>query len=211
VNFAAKHGNAAELRSLLANGANAISEGVLQGAASKGHVECVAAQLAAGARLDTADASGSTALMWAARKGHLPCVKALLTAGASIVAADHNGMTALMLAAQDGHVPCIEALLAAGASGNALNEQSGMSALHYAVANDHLAAVRCLEAAGADLTARDSHGRTPRALAQALGKHGFEIALQQLEQARRNKKGVWGSRLHVLWRSLLTDRCSGQH
>ena len=194
---AAMRGHLACVAALLAAGASletADNGGrtALAQAALLGRAGCLTALLAAGANPEAADASGDTALVIAACLGQAACLEALLAAGASTEVTANSGDTALIIAASNGLVPCLEALLAGGASMDAVNQRAGMSALHCAVTVHQPAAVRCLVAAGADLAARDAQGRTPRELAEALGKPGLARLLQQLERAARAQKGVGG-------------------
>ena len=67
-------------------------------AARSGDVERVVQALAAGAQVDSRDATGATALMIAAHGGHLEAVRALLAAGADVNATDAVGWSALVKA-----------------------------------------------------------------------------------------------------------------
>lgn len=85
-------------------------------ASYRGHAECVALLLAAGAEIDAqARDGGESALMMASMKGNLSCVRTLLAAGAGCEATDADGDTALIIAAARGHGDVVAALLAAGA------------------------------------------------------------------------------------------------
>jgi Ankyrin repeats (3 copies) len=70
----------------------------LLAAAKKGQTEKVAALLAKGANVETADKNGRTPLMLAAQKGHAETVKLLLAKGAKAEARDRDGWTAFGLA-----------------------------------------------------------------------------------------------------------------
>jgi hypothetical protein len=74
----------------------------LLAAARKGQTEQVAALLARGAPIESADKDGRTALMIAAQHGHAGTVKLLLDRGAKVDARDRQGWTAYALALTGG-------------------------------------------------------------------------------------------------------------
>jgi phosphoribosylanthranilate isomerase len=90
-------------------------------AAAKGHRAAVRCLLAAGANVDSRDASGHTALMAAAHMGHVKIVRQLLWAGASVNLRFPYGGTALTVMAERGRLEMAELLVAEGANVNATN------------------------------------------------------------------------------------------
>jgi hypothetical protein len=89
----------------------------LDGAARRGDVAAIRSLLAAGADRDLRDwgPNGWTALMHAAHKEQAAAVRALLAAGADPNRRSANGATALLIAAGQGEAEIVELLLAAGA------------------------------------------------------------------------------------------------
>ncbi|KAK0704077.1 hypothetical protein B0T26DRAFT_681683 [Lasiosphaeria miniovina] len=74
--------------------------------------ESVRALLAAGARVDVADADGATPLMAAAASGDDECVRVLLEYGADVMVVSPHLGTALEVAAAEGSEECVSLLLA---------------------------------------------------------------------------------------------------
>jgi hypothetical protein len=112
---AAKRGDAAAVKSLLAKGADVnaktrYNQTPLMLAAQQGHLEIVKTLLAAGADVDVTDTfyKSVTALSAAADKGHAEIVKLLLEKGAK------TKETALNIGAQRGHAPVVKVALGAG-------------------------------------------------------------------------------------------------
>lgn len=133
---AAERGDAAEIKRLLAAGADvnaADKDGgtALDAAAYYGHADCVKILLAAGADVHAVNIDGWTALMAAANRGKTEVVKLLLAAGADVNAAANAGQTVLMVAVINGHVEVVKVLLAAGANPKAV-DKSGNTASHVA-------------------------------------------------------------------------------
>jgi ankyrin repeat protein len=80
------------------DGRDAQGRSALHEAALAGHVEILAALLAAGADIQARDAHARTPLLDAARGGNLPALEALLDAGADVGLRDGDGNSALALA-----------------------------------------------------------------------------------------------------------------
>src|SRR5712692_416014 len=86
---AASKGNAAQVRNLLAKGADVAAKNwlgitALIGAAVNGHTAIVEVLLAQGADLEARDDEGKTALMWAAAEGNIDTAEVLLAKGADV-------------------------------------------------------------------------------------------------------------------------------
>ncbi len=170
---AATHGRLACVQHLLslpavAATANAVDEdGVtaVYSAAEEGHVDVLAALVAAGGDVTLADADGVTPLHVAASQGHLACVQYLLSlpaAAATVNAADKVGDTALYSAAEEGHVEVLAALVAAGGDVT-LADANGVTPLHAAATHGRLACVQhllSLPAVAATANAVDEDGVT---------------------------------------------------
>jgi hypothetical protein len=165
--------------------------------------EAVAALLAAGAEVDTADGFGSTALMHAAEHGHVAMVKQLVAAGAAVDRASEYGDTALLLAAGSDAAAVVDVLVAAAADVG-LADGSGRTALQAAAARARPAAVAallalpcihsCIAAAEAVIgddgfhEYEDAEGAEAAVLRTALVRDAF--ARWHLRRARRPCAGL---------------------
>jgi ankyrin repeat protein len=131
LNRAALAGNVAQIKQLLAAGADVNRHDEtnscdaftpLIAAASKGRREAVKLLLREGADLDAqvscddSDWTGATALAMAARNGHLGGVNELLKAGARVKFSPDEFATAIQYAAETDRLPIVQALLKAGAA-----------------------------------------------------------------------------------------------
>ena len=161
---AAKAGRLADVRRLLAAGADAhardqLGRTALHGAVVQGHPDVVMALLAAGADVHARDKEGGTSLHWAVYQGHADIGRLLLAAGAAVDARDQAGLTALHWAARQGHADVGKILLAAGADVDA-RDHEGATVLHWAAYQGHAGIVKMLFTAGAAVNARDQAGLT---------------------------------------------------
>ena len=144
----------------------------LHWAALEGDVAEVKRLLAAGADVDATETvhGGERALHWAAHGGGSGVVRALIAAGASLEAQDADGETALFNAVRsqsDGNYFALMALLSAGADPNARrgeSESGSLSLLHVAVQGagaNRAFVVNLLRRFGADPNVTNRWGRTP--------------------------------------------------
>ena len=163
---AASRGNAAEVSTLLANGADPnlnIPPGgtPLIRSASGGHADVVELLLAAGADPNLFRAKDEvwrgreqemmrTALTEAARRGHLGIVGQLLDAGANVNAVPAGDPSALMEAAENGHEQIFRLLVERGADVDRAIPGDG-TPLIAAARGGNLAMVRLLVQNGADV------------------------------------------------------------
>jgi len=109
----------------------------------------------------------------AAKAGDVERVHALLQANPRLVnSADANGLTPLHYAAFGGSKDVTRLLLANGALVNALSKLS-VTPLHMAVTAGQQETAAVLLSKGANLAARDSDGRSPWAVAQAVEDAGM--------------------------------------
>ncbi len=129
---AARDGDVAEVRRLIASGAD-----------SNGAEETV---------------FGFTALHRAAFNGHVDCVRVLVEGGASVDKGDQFGRTPLHLAASKEHCEIVTYLLEKGASVNSRDDRLGQTPLHFA---GNAAVAKELLRWGADPNMRSSDGKTP--------------------------------------------------
>ncbi len=155
---AARRGDAAVVRALVAKGVNvnaAPGDGMtaLHWAAERGHQDVVTSLLGAGARVSAVTRLGGyQPLHLAARAGHAAVVTALLAGHAPAAAPTTTGATALHFAAAAGSAPAVTALIAAGAAVDAREPQWGQTPLMFAAAAGRTDVVRVLAARGADLS-----------------------------------------------------------
>ncbi len=133
----------------------------LSRAAAAGRLADVRALLADGAQPNP-EGDECVALVGAARAGHLDVARTLIAAGARLNARDpcNNGWTALITAIHTHQMTMVEFLLEAGADPN-MALPSGFTALMMAAGYGEPSVVRLLLAHGADARARTRDGRTP--------------------------------------------------
>ncbi len=150
--------------------------------------------LAAGADVNRADASGTTALHCAVILHEHEGIRCLLAAGANVHARQGKArLTPLHRAAgqPEDEDKLIPPLLAAGADPNA-RDAKGRTPLHAAAELHRSEGIRLLLAAGADVNAQDEEGNTPMHIACESG--GPDAAIHLLREAGadvtlRNKAG----------------------
>ncbi|MGH6770938.1 MAG: ankyrin repeat domain-containing protein [Xanthobacteraceae bacterium] len=152
--IAARRGDLAQVRALLAAGADPNidrkTHSPLMFAAGNGHVEMTRLLIVRGARIEHRDHNGDRALLWAARRGHAETVRLLLAAGAVADSDDDPyGLTALMQASRYGHIEAVRLLLASRAD-LSRREQTDDTALHRAALTRNAELVALLLRAGAD-------------------------------------------------------------
>ena len=133
-------------------------------AAKSGDVGRVAQALAAGADVDSRDATGATALMIAAHGGHLGAVRALIAAGADVNATDSLGWSALVKALYNSEADCgfpdvVETLIERGADPE-IRIGYGIRPLMLAAGYGEAAVCEVLLKNGADVLARNDGGLT---------------------------------------------------
>src|SRR6185436_17621341 len=84
-------------------------------AAKEGNLASVRALLAKRVNVNEQARDGATAILWAVHQSDLTMVRALLAAGASVKTANRYGVTPLLEASRTGDAPMIAELLKAGA------------------------------------------------------------------------------------------------
>ena len=171
---AVKAGDAATVRTLLADGASVGTAEVdgttaLHWAVHRDRLGIAGLLLAAGAAVDTTNRYGVTPLALASVNGSTPMIARLLESGADPNLPNPEGETPLMTAARTGNGEAIEALLEHGAEVDAVEGWRGQTALMWATAQNQAAAVESLLAAGADPNARSGRGFTPLLFAAREG------------------------------------------
>jgi hypothetical protein len=155
--LAAERGDAAEVRRLIAAGADVNWQDEKQDSAflvagARGHAEIVKLTLAAGANLKSTNRFGGTALIPACHYGHLETVKVLLGTAIDVDHVNRLGWTALLEAVilGDGgatHTEIVRLLLARGAQPN-INDREGVSPLVHARRRGYTAMAKLIADAG---------------------------------------------------------------
>lgn len=140
----------------------------LSGAAARGDVAGIAAQLAANAPIDAQDGHGYTALAWAIVAQRPDAARLLIERGAKLELADHAALTPLMLASQRGLEAVTALLLERGAKVETATAR-GETALMLAAEAGHTGVVDGLLAHHAPVEARDDAGRSALMRAAAAG------------------------------------------
>jgi len=107
----------------------------LLGAARKGDAAAVKSLLAKGADVNAKTRYNQTPLMFAAQQGHIEIVKLLLEAGADLNVTDtfYKFVTAVSVAAERGHAEVVKLLLEKGAKGKETALQVGAQEGHASV------------------------------------------------------------------------------
>jgi ankyrin repeat protein len=156
-------------------------------AAKAGDAARVKSLLAAGADCNARDAEGATALMLAAHAGKLDVVRALVEAGADVNATDERGWTALAKSVHNpdldrGFADVAECLIDAGANVEAPIGY-GIRPLMLAAGYGETAVVETLLKSGADVLARNEGGLT----ALMMVKEKFYVdVINLLHEAERD-------------------------
>ncbi|MGE0042481.1 MAG: ankyrin repeat domain-containing protein [Vicinamibacterales bacterium] len=179
----------------------------LHWAAYHGDAAIVRTLLAAGARVTARTRIGDMSpLYMAARRGSAPAISALLDAGADAREANTNGTTVLMVAAGAGDPEAVRVLVDHGAEVNAVEFTNGQTALMFAAARGSVDAIQMLLEHGADPDVRTRVFRLGRVEADENGNPlpeagdpppaaaGAPTAAQQQALAARREERVLGAK-----------------
>lgn len=183
---AAEKGDAATVRTLLAQGArvdarNPAKATPLLVATRHNHVDAAHALIQAGADVNAKDAIEDSPYLYAGARGHLEILRATLAAGADLKSTNRYGGTALIPAAERGHVEAVAMLIAAGVDVDHVNNLQWTALLEAILLSDggprHVQIVRQLIAARADVNLPDGEGTTPLQHARQRGYRQIEALL----------------------------------
>jgi hypothetical protein len=180
---AAAAGDAAEVRSLLGQGASvrgrdAESRTALLAATYGNHVEAARLLIAAGADVNAQDDLRNSAFLLAGARGYLEILRLTLAAGADLKSTNRFGGTALIPACHYGHVDTVRELLKTKIDVDHVNNLGWTALLEAVILGDggpaHTEIVRMLVAAGANVNIADRQSMTP--LQHARDRRYREIA-----------------------------------
>jgi ankyrin repeat protein len=185
---AAALGDAAQIRSLLTQGADpkardAAGRTPLHVAAFGSHYDAVRALVAGGADINALENHRYDVITIAAVKDDVRMVKLALALGGSAksITSPYDG-TALIAAAHLGHPEVVQALIDGGAPLDHVNNLGWTALIEAVILGDggarHVATVAELVAAGADRTIADRSGVTPLRHARQRGYQKIVAALQ---------------------------------
>ncbi|HUF63519.1 MAG TPA: ankyrin repeat domain-containing protein [Verrucomicrobiales bacterium] len=166
--FALRAGAQVALTALWSGAVWAAEEPALADAAQRGEWDRVLTLLREGAKVDAAQADGTTALHWAAHIDEANALRVLLEAGASADAGNRYGVRPLHLACVNGNEEIVEALLAAGSDPNG-EQRGGETPLMTAARTGRPGPVRALLERGARIEAQDRKGQCALMWAAADG------------------------------------------
>jgi ankyrin repeat protein len=191
---AAERGDAASVKSLLAQGADVtVAQGdgmtALHWAADRGDVAMAAALVRAGAKLDAKTSIGGyTPLHVASKAGQAGVVKMLLDDGADARTMTGTGATALHLAAASGSADAVSQLLSHKADPNAVETAWGQTPLMFAATNNRADVIRVLAKAGANPSTKTRSVNLSDELArqQAAARKRNEALIAALPEKQRD-------------------------
>jgi ankyrin repeat protein len=231
--WAVYQNDAAEVKRLLASGANAREANAygvtpMALAAETGNAALIQMLLAAGADVESPSGEGQTALMSVARTGNVEAAKLLIKHGARVNATEQfGGQTALMWAAARRHPEMVQLLASRGADVNARaivrhfdrhitveqryknTHTGGLTPLLYAIRENCKGCVEVLIQHKANILLPDPDGIAPLTLAMMTGN--WDIAKRLLDAgADVNQWDIYGqSPLHVAIENAYVSRRSG--
>lgn len=161
-------------------------------AASDGDAAQVRALVAAGADANARGERGISVLQWALYQRSVEGMRALLAAGADPAQGADDGATVLQLAAMAEDPRYLRALLEARVDPNLPNTVTGATALTAALMAERHEHFAALLAAGADPGRADRLGNTPLHVAAKINEFGHALTLLRAgaDPNARNAQGV---------------------
>ncbi len=165
-------------------------------AARSGDVAAIRALVRKGARVNAAEADGTTALHWASYRDDVAGADLLIRAGARVNAANDLGVTPLWTASLNGSEAMVRRLLEAGANPN-VALLAGETPLMVAARGGSAAVVEQLIAKGADVNARGPRRQTALMWAVAQKHPGVVKALLVHGADLRARSETWSQVMAV--------------
>ena len=175
---AAERGDVAEVRALLAGGADvnerdARGRTAVTAAALGDHVEIAKVLIDAGADVDLQDSDRNNPLLVTGETGSVAMLREVLRADPNLGATNRYGGIAIIPASDRGHVDLVRALLETDIDVNHVNNLGWTALLEAVILGDggeaHTEIVRMLLAGGADASIADREGVTAREHARERG------------------------------------------
>jgi ankyrin repeat protein len=166
-------------------------------ACTNGNAAIIERLLKAGVDANSTSEEGQTALMTAALNGKVDAIKMLLTHGAKVNATEpYKGQTALMWAAGEGNVDAAALLIEFGGDVK-VKSKAGFTPLLFAVMNNQIPAVKVLVEHGANVDDRAIDGSTTLNMAIINAYYDMASVLLDLG-ANPNVQDLNGTPLHSL-------------
>jgi len=185
--YAAQRGQNANVKALLANGANvsyrnpATGLCALSAAAAEGHEDTVRLLVKTGkADVNLSDLSGRTPIFYAVEQNRPGALRTLINLGADVNAQDNTGVTPLMRATAKNRQECVQILLRTKTINPDLKDHQGRTAVTYSAYAPGTDSAKALIAAGANPNATDNAGNT--ALMNAVKAKNDRTALFLIQQ-----------------------------
>ncbi|KAL7239791.1 hypothetical protein ACSBR2_005627 [Camellia fascicularis] len=151
-------------------------------AASKGSENCVLLLLDYGANPNSRDSDGNVPLWEAMMANHEHVVK-LLTDNGATISSGHVGQFSCT-AAEKNNLGLLKEIVSYGGDVTLPNSNGSNTALHVAVSEANTEIVKFLLDQGADIDQMDSHGWTPRDLADQQGHDDIKVLFQSTKEAK---------------------------
>lgn len=186
LHIAAANGDAAEVKMLLAAGADIEARDdsgatALLKATHDNRIEAARALIDAGADVNAKDNIQDSPYLYAGARGHLEILKMTLQHGADLKSTNRYGGTALIPASERGHVETVRTLIAAGVAVDHVNKLGWTALLEAIMLGDggerHRQIVELLLKAGANVNLADGDGVTPLSHARSRGYKEIETIL----------------------------------
>jgi len=187
---AAERGDAAAVRSLLAQGASvkardARGRTALLAATHADHPDTARALIAAGADVNAKDSMDDSPFLYAGAEGRLDILKLTLAAGADLASTNRFGGTALIPACHHGHLETVRELLKTSIAVDHVNRLGWTALLETVILGNgdarYVDIARLLLARGANPRLADRDGVTPLMHARRRGHVAMERLLQAAE------------------------------
>jgi len=185
---AAEAGDAAQARTLLAQGASvktrdARGRTALLAATQGNRVEAARLLIEAGADVNAQDDIRDSAFLLAGARGYLDILRMTLKAGADLKSTNRYGGTALIPACHYGHVATVRELLTTKIDVDHVNNLGWTALLEAVILGDggaaHTEIVRLLVAAKANPNIADRQGATPLQHARSRGYREISALLER--------------------------------
>ncbi|XP_010249975.1 PREDICTED: potassium channel AKT1-like [Nelumbo nucifera] len=174
-------------------------------AASRGSDNCVLLLLDYGANPNSRDSEGNVPLWEAIMGRHEPVIKLLKDNGANIVSGDVGQFACT--AAEQNKLDLLKDIVRHGGDVT-LSRSNGTTALHVAVCEGNIEVVEFLLDHGADIDKPDSHGWSPRDLAEQQGHEEIKTLFQSKKEAKNQSTIIVSEQQRVRYLGRFTSEPS---